>query len=171
MTERRAPRPRRAFRGEVRRTERLTPRLVRVVLGGDGLRGFEAGRYTDHYVKLLFPPPGVRYPEPLDLEAIRSELPRAQWPRMRTYTERRWYPEAGEPTIDFAHHGPAGLAGPWAASAEPGDVLWFAGPGGAYAPDPEAPWHLLAGDESALPAIAAALERLPADAVAHASVE
>ncbi|MFO7252462.1 MAG: siderophore-interacting protein [Actinomycetes bacterium] len=171
MTERRAPRPRRAFRGEVRRTERLTPRLVRVVLGGDGLRGFEAGRYTDHYVKLLFPPPGVRYPEPLDLEAIRSELPREQWPRMRTYTVRRWDPEAGELTIDFVHHGPEGLAGPWAASAEPGDVLWFAGPGGAYAPDPEAPWHLLAGDESALPAIAAALERLPADAVAHAFVE
>jgi NADPH-dependent ferric siderophore reductase len=45
------------------------------------------------------------------------------------------------------------------------------GPGGAYAPDPGADWHLLAGDESALPAIARALETLPAGALAHAFVE
>jgi Siderophore-interacting protein len=171
MAERAARGPRRAFRGEVRRAERLTPHLIRVVLGGDGLREFRAGRFTDHYVKLQFPPPGVTYPEPFDLEAIRAGLPREQWPRSRTYTVRRWDPRALELTIDFVHHGPAGVAGPWAAGARPGDVLWFFGPGGAYAPDPDAPWHLLAGDESALPAIAAAVERLPADATAHVFIE
>jgi NADPH-dependent ferric siderophore reductase len=45
------------------------------------------------------------------------------------------------------------------------------GPGGGYAPDPSADWHLLAGDESALPAIAAAAERLPAGAPARIYVE
>ena len=74
-------------------------------------------------------------------------------------------------TLDFVHHGDAGLGGPWAAAAKPGDEIWFLGPGGGYAPDPAADWHLLAGDESALPAIAASLERLPAGAVARVFVE
>jgi NADPH-dependent ferric siderophore reductase len=171
MTEKPARRVRRAFRGEVRRTERLTPHLIRVTLGGDGLREFRAGEYTDHYVKLQFPAPGAAYPEPFDLEAIRRDLPRDQWPRTRTYTVRAWDPETAELTIDFVYHGDEGVAGPWAAAAVPGDVLWLLGPGGAYAPDPEAPWHLLAGDESALPAIAASLERLPEGAEAHVFVE
>ena len=45
------------------------------------------------------------------------------------------------------------------------------GPGGAYAPDPAVGWHVFAGDLSALPAIAAALERLPSDARGVAHVE
>lgn len=49
--------------------------------------------------------------------------------------------------------------------------MHFLGPGGAYAPDPMAGWHLLAGDESALPAIAAAMERMPAGARVHAFIE
>ena len=68
-------------------------------------------------------------------------------------------------------HGDEGLAGPWAAAARPGDEIAFMGPGGGYAPDPAAGWHLLAGDASALPAIAVALERLPRDARGHAVVE
>ena len=44
-----------------------------------------------------------------------------------------------------------------------GDALVLTGPGGSYRPDPTA-YHLLAGDESALPAIGASLEALPADA-------
>ncbi|GIH99922.1 siderophore-interacting protein [Planobispora takensis] len=162
---------RKATRGEVLRTERLTPHMIRVVLGGEDLRGLRAGEFTDHYVKLLFPPTGVSYPAPFDLEAIQRDLPREQWPTTRTYTVRAWDPEAAELTLDFVHHGDSGLAGPWAASVRPGEEIWFFGPGGAYAPSPEADWHLLVGDESALPAIAASLERLPSGAPAFVFVE
>ncbi|KPC96559.1 FAD-binding protein, partial [Streptomyces sp. NRRL F-6602] len=68
------------------RTERLTPHMQRIVLGGEGLAHFSADEFTDHYVKVLFPPKGVTYPEPFDIAAIRAELPRDQWPVTRTYT-------------------------------------------------------------------------------------
>jgi NADPH-dependent ferric siderophore reductase len=156
---------------QVYRVERLTPHMTRIVLGGDGLAGFTAGEYTDHYVKLLFPVEDVAYPEPFDLQRIREELPREHWPRMRTYTVRRWDATARELTIDVVLHGDEGLAGPWATRVRPGDDVRFAGPGGGYAPSPDADWHLMAGDESALPAIAASVERLPDDARAHVFIE
>ncbi|NUT32053.1 MAG: siderophore-interacting protein [Hamadaea sp.] len=161
----------RTTRAEVLRVEQLTPHMIRVVFGGPGLAGFPAGQFTDHYIKLLFPIEGVAYPEPFDMQRIREEYPREQWPRVRTYTVRRWDPQNAEMTVDFVYHGDEGVAGPWAAALRPGDVTHFNGPGGDYTPDPQADWHLLAGDESALPAIAAALERLPHGAVAHAFVE
>ncbi|MFY1624437.1 siderophore-interacting protein [Micromonospora sp. WMMD723] len=153
------------------RTERPTPHLVRLVLGGEELTGLPVGEFTDHYVKLVFPPDGVELPRPLDLTAVKRELPREQWPRLRAYTVRAWDAAAGEMTIDVVHHGDEGLAGPWAARLRPGDEVLFVGPGGAYAPDPTADWHLLVGDESALPAIGAALERLPEGAPAVVLVE
>ncbi|MBL1085264.1 siderophore-interacting protein [Streptomyces actinomycinicus] len=171
MAERPGRKPRKPHTAQVVRTERLTPHMQRVVLGGEGLAGFSADTCTDHYVKLLFGAAGVTYPEPFDLERIRAELPREQWPVTRTYTVRAWDPVQRELTLDFVIHGDEGLAGPWAARARPGETVRFMGPGGAYAPDPEADWHLLAGDESALPAIARSLETLPADARAHAFVE
>ncbi|KUH39127.1 FAD-binding protein [Streptomyces kanasensis] len=153
------------------RTEWIAPHMVRIVLGGEGLASFATGGFTDHYIKILLAPEGVTYPEPFDLERIREELPRDQWPAQRTYTVRTWDAGLRELTVDFVVHGDEGLAGPWAARARVGETVRFLGPGGAYAPDPEADWHLLAGDESALPAITAALERLPDGAVAHAFVE
>jgi NADPH-dependent ferric siderophore reductase len=155
----------------VTRVERLTPHMVRVVAGGDGLRRIQCGDYTDHYVKVLFPPAGVVYPEPFDTGAIRATMPREAWPLVRTYTVRRWLPDIPEMWLDFVVHGDEGVAGPWAAAARPGDVIRFMGPGGGYAPSPEADWHLLAGDESALPAIAAALEGMPAGAAVKAYIE
>jgi NADPH-dependent ferric siderophore reductase len=146
----------------VRRTERLTPHMIRVIAGGDELAAFPDTDYTDRYVKILFPRPGVVYPEPFDMDAVRAAHPREEWPALRTYTVRAFDAAAGELTIDFVHHGDTGLAGPWAAAARPGDPLLLLGPGGAYSPDPTADWHLLVGDESALPAIGAALERVPA---------
>lgn len=165
------PRKRAPRVAEVIRTERITPHMIRVVLGGDGLAGFPVGVYTDHYVKLLFAPAGATYRAPYDVEQLQAELPREQWPVTRTYTVRAWDAAAGELTIDFVHHGDEGLAGPWAAAARPGDLIQLMGPGGAYTPHPEADWHLLAGDESALPAIAATLDKLPADARALVYVE
>ncbi|MFI6105469.1 siderophore-interacting protein [Streptomyces sp. NPDC051310] len=165
---RKAPR---AHEARVVRTERLTPHMVRVVLGGEGLSAFTTGEYTDHYIKLLFAAPGVTYPEPFDMDRIREEFPRDQWPTTRTYTVRAWDADQRELTVDFVVHGDEGLAGPWAARAEAGETVRFLGPGGGYAPDPAADWHLLVGDESALPAIAASLERLPEGAVGHALIE
>lgn len=163
--------PRRANALQVRHTERLTPHMIRVVAGGDDLAAFPDTVHTDRYVKVVFPRPGVPYPKPFDMDAIRAALPRDRWPAVRTYTVRAFDPAARELVIDFVHHGDVGLAGPWAAAARPGDPLLLLGPGGAYAPDPAADWHLLVGDEAALPAIAAALERVPAGVPVHALVE
>ncbi|GAB2794424.1 siderophore-interacting protein [Streptomyces daliensis] len=171
MAERPARKKPQLHSARVTRTERLTPHMVRVVLGGEGLADFSAGEHTDHYVKLLFPLPDVTYPEPFDMAQIRADFPRHQWPVTRTYTVRRWDPEARELTIDFVVHGDAGLAGPWADKAQPGDEIRFLGPGGAYSPGADADWHLLVGDESALPAIAASLEAAPAGAPVHALIE
>jgi NADPH-dependent ferric siderophore reductase len=162
-----ADRPEQRKRGVTRllvsRTEWLTPHMIRVVLGGPGLATFQTNGFTDKYVKLMFPRPGVEYPEPLDMTVIRDEMPREQWPVTRTYTVRYFDDVAGELAIDFVTHGDEGIAAPWASTARPGDEVLVrgVGAGGAYAPSPTADWHLLAGDESAIPAIGSALQALP----------
>ena len=155
----------------VLRTERVTPHMIRVVAGGPGLADFVPNDQTDAYVKVLFPIPGVEYPTPLDMQAVRRDFPRDQWPVVRTYTVRYFDAAAQELAIDFVHHGDVGIAGPWAASVQPGATFSLLGPGGGYAPSAAAGWHLLIGDEAALPAIGAALERLPAGARARVVVE
>ncbi|WP_063052675.1 siderophore-interacting protein [Nocardia arthritidis] len=135
----------------VQRTEWLTPHLIRVHLGGPGFAAFRPSEFTDSYVKFIFPQDG-------------NEV-------LRTYTVRSVDTVAGEIAVDFVYHGAEGLAGPWAAAVEPGDTIDLYGPGGAYSPRPDADWHLLAGDEAALPAIAAALEAMPAEATGLAFVE
>jgi NADPH-dependent ferric siderophore reductase len=121
--------------------------MVRVVVGGPDLEGFAVGSFTDHYVKCRF------------------------GEKTRSYTVREWDPARSELTLDFVVHGDQGVAGPWAARARPGDTLQLSGPGGAYAPSPLADWHLLVGDDAALPAIAASLSRIPAGVPAFAVVE
>jgi NADPH-dependent ferric siderophore reductase len=145
--------------------------MIRVVVGGDDLAAFAAGEFTDHYVKLQLPPPGAPYSAPFDAETIKAEVPRELWPRTRTYSVRAWDPAARRLTIDFVHHGDTGVAGPWAASAAPGDLLQLSGPGGAYSPDPAAAWHLMVGDASVIPAIAASLTRIPAGVGVHVLIE
>ena len=136
--------------------ERLSPGMVRVRFSSDDLSSFVGSAHTDRYVKLVLPQP--------DGSTV-----------VRTYTaiEPALDDEtsAGTLAIDFVVHGDEGVAGPWAATAEPGDALSVRGPGGGYAPDPEADWHLLAGDESALPAIRAALAALPEDSRGYAVLE
>lgn len=156
---------------EVVRTETLTPHFVRVVAGGPGMVDYRDIDHTDRYVKVVLPPSGVTYDEPLDVRRERDRRPEAEWPRFRTYTVRGVDTAAGELWIDFLQHGDAGLAGPWAAAARPGDPLHILGPGGAYSPDPTADVHLIAGDEAAYPAIASALERIPTDATVRAVLE
>ncbi|MEU1127131.1 siderophore-interacting protein [Streptomyces sp. NPDC005899] len=171
MAERPARRAPKAQGAQVLRTEQITPHMVRVVLGGDGLADFSLDGYTDHYIKLCFAPEGTDHAHPFDMARIREEYPREQWPTTRTYTVRSWDPATRELAVDFVVHGDEGLAGPWAVRARPGDQVTFLGPGGGYAPQASAGWHLLAGDESALPAIAAALEQMPTGALVHAFVE
>lgn len=174
------PEPRRrrtAMAATVLRTERLSASLVRVVVGGPGLDTFEPSPCADSYVKAVFVHEDAPRPFPLtddgrvDLETIAESLPREHAPRLRSYTVRAFDEASRELTLDFVVHGAAGIAGPWAAAAQPGDELLLVGPGGGYQPDASAGWHLLAGDLSAVPAIAVALERLPDDAVGHAVVE
>lgn len=151
------------WHAEVERTERLTPILVRVVLGGDGLTGFTMPEATDTYVNVAFPPAGAPYGARFEPAEVRDQHPKQLWPVRRRYTVRSWDATTGLLTVDFVVHGDAGVGGPWAAAARPGDVLTFEGPSGDYRPDPTADWHLLVGDESALPAIAASLEAAPDD--------
>jgi NADPH-dependent ferric siderophore reductase len=130
-------------------TEDVTPTIRRVWFRSDDLSAFADSAWTDRYVKL--------------------QLPGA----VRTYTALFPDVAAGTLAIDFVVHGDSGVAGPWARAARPGDRLEVRGPGGAYRPDPTADWHLLAGDESAVPAITAALHDLVAshaDAVARVVV-
>lgn len=153
------PRPK-PIRLEVQRSERVSPNLQRVVLGGGDFERFANNEFTDRYVKLVLPRPGTDLPEPLDLETLRAERPTNEWPVLRTYTVRWYDAEAHELAIDFVVHGEEGIAGPWAVVAKPGDPLHVLGPGGAYAPRQDADWHLLVGDDAALPAIAAAVDEI-----------
>jgi NADPH-dependent ferric siderophore reductase len=158
---------------EVVRTEQLTPHLIRVVLGGDGFDTFTPNEFTDAYVKVVIVPGGVdvaALEQPLTLDSFKP-LPAHQQPTVRTYTVRRVDTERREIAIDFVVHGEHGVAGPWAASATPGQPAYLMGPSGAYAPDPAADWHLLAGDEAAIPAISVALEALPDNAVGQVFIE
>jgi NADPH-dependent ferric siderophore reductase len=148
------------MQAQVVRTEQVTPSMVRVVLGGGDLDRFSMVDATDAYVNLAFAPDGVEDgASSADLRGRKDGLAR------RRYTVRSWDEAARELTIDFVVHGD-GVAGRWASAAAPGDVLAFDGPSGGYRPDESADWHLLLGDESALPAIAASVEALPAGALA-----
>jgi NADPH-dependent ferric siderophore reductase len=148
----------------VESTDWLGPHLVRVTLGGESLGSFPDTGCTDSYVKLIFVDPSLGIEPPYDLAALRETLPAEQRPVLRTYTVRRVDRAARRLTIDFVTHGDTGLAAPWAATAKPGDRLVVTDPGGGYAPGADVPWHVFAGDLSALPAIAAALEILPSTA-------
>lgn len=158
---------------DVLRTERLSPHLIRIIAGGPNFASYlEADNdRTDAYAKILFADRELGLVPPYDLDALRAELPAEKLPTRRTYTIRSVDREREEIAIDFVVHGDDGVAGPWAERAEPGDPVVILGVGGGYAPDPDADWHFLAGDESALPAIASALEALPAAAVGHAVIE
>lgn len=150
---------------EVVQTERITPHLLRVTVSGDELEEFVSPGFDDH-VKLFFPDAnGI-----LALPTIGPDGP--VWPNgikpvMRDYTPRNFDPVAKTLEIDFALH----LAGPatrWAEQAAPGQRLGVGGPRGSFIVTTDFDWHLLVGDDTALPAISRRLAELPADA--HAIV-
>ncbi|MFB7045469.1 siderophore-interacting protein [Streptomyces microflavus] len=154
--------------------ERITPRTVRVTFTGDALPGLLEDR-PDQQMKLCLPREGRSVREGLLPEQDAEDtygmrwyeaflaIPEVRRPWMRSFTVRAYDRGSNEMTVDFVLHGDGGPASRWGAAARPGDVLGMVGPSSLYArPLPAARRLLLAGDESALPAIATVLEALPA---------
>lgn len=159
---RRAPVPHLAT---VTATRRIAGGMVRLTLSPDLPVSDMDLAFTDHYVKLLFPPAGASWSwddADLDPATLRDDRPREEWPVMRTYTLRSWDTAANTVDIDFVVHGDAGLAGPWAGVVQPGARIGFAGPGGAWRPEEGYSRFVFAGDEAAAPAIFRSVEALPA---------
>jgi|HubBroStandDraft_1064217.scaffolds.fasta_scaffold30971_2 NADPH-dependent ferric siderophore reductase len=134
----------------VRATRLVTPLMRRIIFGGDGLAGME-GAPPAAWIKLFIP------------TGSGDQAGRA-------YTVRRYDAAARELAVDFVIHGD-GPASRWAERAAPGDVVQFGGPRSGFERRPDAEWLLLAGDETALPAILGILESLPPATHALAFVE
>jgi len=171
ISERPQRRPRPQIVLEVIESIRLTPHLVRIIAGGPGIAAVEDNGFTDAYTKMHFAPVEAQLTPPYDMAELREQLPVELLPSVRTYSIRRFDLGSGQIWIDFVTHGDEGVAGAWAANAKPGDPVVLGGIGGGYAPDASADWHLLLGDESAIPAISAALEAMPVDAVGTVLLE
>jgi NADPH-dependent ferric siderophore reductase len=154
----------------VRQVQHLTPKMIRVTLGGDDLAGFVSMGFDDH-VKVFFPPPGS---SELVLPTMGPDGPvfseGAPKPAMRDYTPRRYDAAAGVLHLDFVIHD-AGPATTWAAQSAPGHPLGIGGPRGSFIIPTQFDWHLLIGDETALPAIGRRLEELPRNTRAVVVVE
>lgn len=171
MIERKARKPKVQTVLEVIRREQLTPHMVRLYIGGENFAKFNANAFTDPYIKIFFVKPELGLEPPYNVQELRETLAPEDLPVTRTYTVREVNPKEGWISVDFVVHGEAGLAAPWASQVEPGERVVFAGPGGGYAPDATADWHLLVGDESALPAIASSIEAMAPEAQGIALIE
>ena len=170
---RREPPPLR--RVAVRRVEARSPRLLRVTLAGEGLAGFEPG-LPGGSVRLLLPPSSR------STSASPSELVLPTWngneyryddgtrPPIRTLTPLRFSPDDGELDIEVVLHGSGPLSA-WAASARPGAPAAVSGPGRGYEVDADCRSFLLAGDESALPALGLLVAAMPPEADVSVIVE
>ncbi|WP_405358747.1 siderophore-interacting protein [Kitasatospora sp. NBC_00085] len=155
--------------------ERITPRMARITLAADALVE-SVDRTPDQQVKLCFPRPGQEGPrlpaqgdDPMSWYQAYLAVPEAERPWMRSFTLRRRRPGTRVVEIDFVLHGDTGPASAWAGRARPGERLGMVGPSELYAPPVPlgaavagADWVLLAGDETALPAVGTLLEALPA---------
>ena len=135
------------------KSERLTPSIQRIVLGGQALQTFPATK-AGAYVKLLFDTQGN------PVTAIQQDSPMA----MRTYTVRHFDNEKARITLDFVLHSESGVTGPasaWAMNAKEGDSFMLAGPGSSKGLAEQYDWVLFAGDLTALPSITNHLAALP----------
>jgi NADPH-dependent ferric siderophore reductase len=157
----RPPRPQAVM--TVQEVAGITPNLIRITVGGNGFDAISSNESTDKYVKLMFADPTHGLTPPYDLADLRENSP-DKLPRNRTYTVREINEDEKWLSLDFVIHGDEGVAGPWAKTAQPGDTIVMVGAGGKYQPNPDAPWHLLIADHTAIPAVSAALESMDAEA-------
>jgi NADPH-dependent ferric siderophore reductase len=154
----------------VARVRDLAPRMRRITLTGEDLAGFVSAGFDDH-VKLFFPRPGEDEPARPAIGADgKSVWDESRKPPARDFTPRRYDAAAGELDVDFALH-ESGPATDWAVDARPGLRLGVGGPRGSFVISTAFAWHLLIGDETAIPAIGRRLEELPAAAHALVVVE
>lgn len=135
----------------VLRVETLSPHVRSVTLGGEALADFVSLSFDDH-IKLFLPATD------------------GSGPVARDYTPRHFDADKRELTIEFALHG-TGPAASWAAQAKVGEQIGIGGPRGSFIVPKDLDWHLLVGDDSALPAIARRLAELPSDATVFAIVQ
>ncbi|WP_307798080.1 SIP domain-containing protein [Actinoplanes flavus] len=158
----------------------LTPGMRRVTLAGAQLgeftssNGFPQPAFAstgfDDDIRLAFCYPGQTEPVLPVQKEKGIEVPRDPRPLSRVYTVRRWDPVAGELDVDFVRHG-VGTATTWAYRAQPGDRIHLAGPGSSKALPAGADWLLVAGDDTALPAIGRLLDEIGPDTRAQVFIE
>lgn len=156
-------------RAEVRRVERVTPRMTRVHLTGPELDGFSVEEPAAS-VRLLLPPPGTTELVMPDWNGNEFLLPNGRRPAIRTFTPVRVDPGSSTLDLEIVVHG-AGVASRWVQAAKPGAAVAISGPGRGYAVDPDAAAYVLAGDETAVPAMCQLLEVLPTDRPVQVLVE
>ena len=161
--------PPRFRRVEVAARTHRTPHLLRVTLAGPELAGFDPGLPAAS-VRLLVPSPGTTDVVMPSWTGNEFLLPGGDRPTIRTYTPLRFDADALELDLDVVLH-PAGAVSAWAEAADPGDAAAISGPGRGYTVDDDAESFVLAGDETALPAIGQLLEVLPRHASVQAIVE
>lgn len=155
---------------EVTRTTRLTPGMVRVTFGGEGLRAFRTTGIGDEFVRVHFPSSdGALHLPRVDDDGV-WHYPEGVDDHVEPYTIRRHDEVAGEVDIDLVVHG-HGRAGAWASSAQPGDRVAFGDPRGLYRPPSGAMEQIFVTDATGLPALARLSEQLPAGVRAVAAVE
>lgn len=118
--------------------EWINDTYVRVRLRGDDLAGFTSLGADDH-LRMFFPDG-----DPHTVEELR-EAP------SREYTPLAWGEDWLE--LEFAIHGDDGVGAPWAATAPLGALAGIGGPRGSKVLDGRPDAWLLAGDETAVPAI------------------
>lgn len=163
---------------EVVRSIQISPSIRRVTIGGGELGSFDYLGY-DQWFRLLVPTGDkVRFdnvPTTVDATGYLRylTLPKRTRPVMRSYTVRQFRPDDLELDVDFVVHGDSGVAGPWAMSAEPGAPIGFIDQGHGFRPEMAAMADelLIAGDETAMPAVLGVLRSLPSDARGVAFVE
>lgn len=166
-----------AYSVQVARTERVTPHMVRVTVTGPDVARLPRHGF-DQWFRLFLPRPDGdtnfrAVPEQFGMGGYLKYLASrpGSRPPFRNYTVRAHRPDAAELDIDFVAHGDAGIAGPWAQRARPGEQVVLLDQGRGFDPAPDAGSYLLVGDESALPAIVGILRDLPRDARGLALVE